>query len=108
MDRPEIEAQLLVHHAAGFGWALVCCRWDRAEAEDVLQTSYLKVLEGRARFGGRSSFRTWLLGVIRRTALERRRARALHLERLVAWLARGTPAAAEGALADIQLSEASE
>jgi RNA polymerase sigma-70 factor (ECF subfamily) len=40
-----------------------------------LQKSYLKVLEGKARFGGRSSFRTWFFGVIRRTAYEHGRQR---------------------------------
>ena len=55
------------------GWALTCCKWDRSEADDVLQTSYLKVLSGRATFHERSSFRTWLFGIIRVTALERRR-----------------------------------
>jgi RNA polymerase sigma factor (sigma-70 family) len=49
------------------------------EAEDVLQASYLKVLEGRARFDGRSSVKTWLFGVIRRTAIEERRRRLLRL-----------------------------
>lgn len=39
----------------------------------MLQTVYLKVLDGRARFDGRSSARTWLFAVIRRTAAERRR-----------------------------------
>jgi RNA polymerase sigma factor (sigma-70 family) len=43
----------------------------------VLQVTYLKILEGRARFGERSSFRTWLFGVIRRTAAEHRRGRWL-------------------------------
>jgi RNA polymerase sigma factor (sigma-70 family) len=62
-------------HPKSFGWALACCRYDRLEAEDVLQTSYLKVLSGRARFDRRSSFKTWLFGVIRRTAGEARRRR---------------------------------
>ena len=64
----DIDAELAAHHAGAYGWALSCCRWDREEALDVLQTAYLQVLEGRARFAGRSSFRTWLFGVIRRTA----------------------------------------
>jgi len=60
----------------------------------VLQASYLKVLEGRARFDGRSSFKTFLFGVIRRTAAEQRRRRALQ----GVWLARfglGAEAAAD-------------
>jgi len=45
---------------------------------------YLGVLDGRARYDARSSFRTWIFGVIRRTAAsERRKAwlRGLVLER---------------------------
>jgi RNA polymerase sigma-70 factor (ECF subfamily) len=34
---------------------------------------YLTVLDGRARYDGRSSFRTWLFGVIRLTAASERR-----------------------------------
>ena len=75
--RAQVEAELERHHADCFAWAMACCRRDRTEAEDVLQTSYLKVLDGRARFAGRSSLKTWLFGVIRRTALEHRRWRAL-------------------------------
>jgi RNA polymerase sigma-70 factor (ECF subfamily) len=44
----------------------------------------VKILDGRARFAGRSAFKTWLFGVIRRTALERARwRRRLGLDR---WL----------------------
>jgi RNA polymerase sigma-70 factor (ECF subfamily) len=64
-------------HADCAGWALSCCAFDRSEADDVLQTSYLKVLDGRAAYHGRSSFKTWLFGVIRRTAAEQRRRRAV-------------------------------
>jgi len=60
-------------HASSFGWALSCCQRDRVEAEDVIQETYFKVLSCKARFDGRAAFRTWLFGVIRFTALERRR-----------------------------------
>lgn len=39
-------------------------------AEDVLQETYIRVLEGRACFKGQSGFRTWLFGVVRFVALE--------------------------------------
>src|SRR5262249_18279689 len=57
--------------------ALACCRWDRTAAEDVLQTAYLKLVDGRARFDGRAQFQTFLFGLIRRTASEERRRRAI-------------------------------
>ena len=75
--RADVEAELERHHADSFAWAMACCGRDRSEAEDVLQTTYLKVLDGRAVFASRSTFRTWLFGVIRRTAAEHRRWRAL-------------------------------
>ncbi len=65
-------------HADAASWALVCTNYDRDMADDVLQSVYLKVLEGKARFDERSTLRSWLFGVIRITALEmRRRNRAL-------------------------------
>jgi RNA polymerase sigma-70 factor (ECF subfamily) len=89
--RPEdIRGELERHHQAAFGWALSCCTWDRTAAEDVLQTSYLKVLDGRARFEGRSSFKTWLFAVIRRTAGEHRR-RQLRRRMLPLWSTNGRP-----------------
>jgi RNA polymerase sigma factor (sigma-70 family) len=71
----DLESELEHLHPRSFGWALSCCRCVREEASDVLQATYLKVLDGRARFGKRSLFSTWLFGVIRRTAAERRRRR---------------------------------
>jgi len=74
-DALELELERL--HAAAFGWALACCAGDRAAAEDALQASYLKILDQSARFDGRASFRTWLFGVVRRTAAEQWRRAAL-------------------------------
>ena len=78
----DLHRELAALHTCTFGFALACCRWDRAEAEDVVQAAYLRVLDGRARFGARSSFRTWLFGVVRTTAAERRRKQ---WRRLSAW-----------------------
>jgi len=50
--------------------------------------AYCKVLEGRARYGGRASVKTWLFGVIRNTAVDHRRRRFLETLLLRSWLAR--------------------
>jgi RNA polymerase sigma-70 factor (ECF subfamily) len=71
-------------HTMSFAWALYCCRRRREEAQDVLQDVYLRVLDGRAQFAGRSSTKTWLFALIRRTAGDRNRRqwwRAAQLER---------------------------
>ena len=65
MNAGDLERELEALHRASFGWALGCCRWDHEEAADVLQAVYLKVLEGKARFDGRSSLKTWLFATIR-------------------------------------------
>jgi RNA polymerase sigma-70 factor (ECF subfamily) len=69
----DLRAALERHHAECVGWAMACCRFDRSEANDVLQDAYLRVLDGRAVFRGEAAFRTWLFGVIRKTAAEHRR-----------------------------------
>ena len=75
MNDADLRARLESLHSECFGWALACCKHDRDEAEEVLQMTYLAVLDGRAHHDGRSSFRTWLFGVIRLTATSLRRRR---------------------------------
>jgi RNA polymerase sigma-70 factor (ECF subfamily) len=97
---------LAAHHRDAFAWARHCCRRSREEAEDVLQVTYLKVLEGRALFDGQSSFRTWLFGVIRLTAADHRR-RAV-VRDLLSWRLGGEAMADEpapGAEADLDAAQ---
>ncbi|HET8677320.1 MAG TPA: RNA polymerase sigma factor [Blastocatellia bacterium] len=82
MDSPELQAELERHHQASYGWALCCCSHDSHQAESVLQDVYLKILGGKARFDGKSSFRTWLFAVIRKTAADERRRNLLTRLRL--------------------------
>ena len=77
MDIAELKTELEAHHQASFGWALSCCRHNRVEAEEVLQTVYLKILQGKAIYRGESKLRTWLFAVIRKTAVTERRKRML-------------------------------
>ena len=73
MNRLDWERELERLHEASYRWALACCSGDPDEARDVLQTVYMKVLSGTARFDGDASPRTWLFSVIRRTAAGWRR-----------------------------------
>ncbi len=72
-DDARLRNALEAHHAESYGWALSCCRRRRDEAENVLQLVYLKVLSGKAVFHGKSSFKTWLFAVIRKTAAHEQR-----------------------------------
>ncbi len=78
MDIFELRVLLERNHRESYGWALSCCSQNPIEAEDVLQTVYLKVLEGKARYDGKAAFRTWLFSVIRNTAADGRRRDMLH------------------------------
>ena len=90
MEIEELKAVLEQHHASSFGWAMACCRRDRTEAEEVLQIVYLKVLEGKARFNGAASFKTWLFAVIRKTASDQRRKNFLRALTMIKAGERGT------------------
>lgn len=70
---PDPRAALAALHPDCWGWALACCGRDRQHAQDALQHAYLRILDGRARFRGASSFRTFVFGVIRMTAREEQR-----------------------------------
>ena len=81
----DLRAELAQGHLESHAWAVRCCRGDAMEAEDVLHRAYMKVLDGEARFSGRSSFKTWLFGVIRRTSREQARQGWLRVLRLERW-----------------------
>jgi RNA polymerase sigma-70 factor, ECF subfamily len=81
MERAQLERELEALHTECWGWALACVARDPDLAEDALQSAYLRVLSGRARFDGRSTVRTWVFGVIRLTAIEHRRRRGAWMMR---------------------------
>jgi RNA polymerase sigma factor (sigma-70 family) len=73
MEPSDLEEQLKGLHDDSFSWALTCCGGHRADAQDVLQTVYLHVLQGGAKFKGQSEFKTWLFSVIRNQAAKEMR-----------------------------------
>ena len=83
MNDQDLRTQLEALHPASYGWALACCKRDAEEASEVLQLAYLRILGGQAHFGGRSALRTWIFGVIRMTARERRTQQARQQRREV-------------------------
>jgi RNA polymerase sigma-70 factor (ECF subfamily) len=88
MDQNCLQGELERMHAASFGWALWCCGHRREDAEEVLQSTYLKVFDGTAKFDGRSSLRTWFFAVIRRTAAEQQRRQWMRRQLFDRWLVR--------------------
>ena len=84
METSELKAELEKLHPASFGWALHCCRHNRAEAEEVLQTVYLKIFQGNAVYRGECKLQTWLFAVIRKTAISERRKHLLRTLKSIA------------------------
>ena len=70
MNQQQMEKELERLHHQGFAWALRCCFENKEAAEEVLQNTYLKILEGKARYLERSAFKTWFFSVIRFTAID--------------------------------------
>jgi RNA polymerase sigma-70 factor (ECF subfamily) len=55
-----------------------------------LQTVYLKILEGKARYRGEASLKTWLFAVIRKTAIGEYRKRLVRRSGFFWAVRRGT------------------
>jgi RNA polymerase sigma-70 factor (ECF subfamily) len=58
---------------------------ERADAEDVLHETFLRVFEGRGRYSGRGRFREWLFTVATRLAWDRKRRFRRHGELMSAF-----------------------
>ena len=82
MTETQLHQQLEQLHKDSYGWALRCCIGNVIEAEDVLQTVYLKILEGKAKYKEKSSFKTWLFSVIRFTAIDAHRRQKVQRDQL--------------------------
>ena len=72
-DRNAIREVTIVNNQRLFraAWSILK---DRAEAEDAVQTAYLKAFTGMGEFAGRSSLSTWLTRIVINEALGRVRA----------------------------------
>jgi RNA polymerase sigma-70 factor, ECF subfamily len=79
-----LAAAALVRATQSDVWRLCAALGDRASADDLTQETYLRAFGSLHRFEGRSSVRTWLLSIARRTcadAVRSRRRRRLTLVR---------------------------
>ena len=70
MKNNQLEQLLKQHHNAAYFWALQLCKYQEDWAKEVLQMTYLKILENKARYNEKSGFKTWLFSVIRFTAFD--------------------------------------
>jgi RNA polymerase sigma factor (sigma-70 family) len=70
MNRNSLQQLLQSHHREVYIWARQCCGFDSELAKDVLQLTYLKILEGKAKLNDPSKAKTWLFSIIRYTAVD--------------------------------------
>lgn len=69
----DLRDDLAALHDEAWRWGLSCCRGDREAAMEAVQDAYLLMLSGKAPFAGRSSFRSFVFGVVRNCARAARR-----------------------------------
>ncbi len=65
------------HHDSLFRWARALANWDREEAMEIVQQTYMEVVEGRADLPAADDPKRFLFGVARRVAASRRRRRSI-------------------------------
>ena len=70
-DQAAFEAAVTEHHGSMVRLARAIVGPN--SAEDVVQEAWIAVLNGLSRFEGRSSLKTWILGIVVNTARQRRR-----------------------------------
>ena len=75
---PAALAELYRRHAAALLRYLERHLRDRADAEDVLHETFVRVFEGRGTYDGRGQFRSWLFTIATRLALDAHRQRRRH------------------------------
>jgi RNA polymerase sigma-70 factor (ECF subfamily) len=75
MSTPDAQ-NLEQHHSYLLHYAMLQLR-DKTLAEDAVQETLLAALEGRAKFSGKSSHKTWLTGILKHKIIDilRRKAR---------------------------------
>jgi RNA polymerase sigma-70 factor (ECF subfamily) len=72
--------RLYARHAAGLLRYLIGWGNDRAEAEEILQDTFVAAWRAASAFQGRSRVRTWLFAIAQRQARDRRRRHGLAIE----------------------------
>lgn len=70
MNHSQLDHILKAHHRDAYLWARQCCSFEDEMAKDVLQQTYLKILEGHAKLKDASKAKTWLFSIIRYTAID--------------------------------------
>jgi RNA polymerase sigma-70 factor (ECF subfamily) len=104
-DGDPVAAGALVRATQAEVWRFVAALVDVGSADDLTQETYLRAFRALPRFAGRSSARTWLLGIARRACADHIRT-VVRRRRLDARLAAETSAhvpAAAGLLAVVEL-----
>lgn len=70
MDKKRLTDLLQTYHTDAFLWASHCCHYKHEEGKEVLQQAYVKILENKAIYKEKETFKTWLFSVIRYTAID--------------------------------------